>query len=122
VVVGDLGELASERAFPCADDAPLDADAVRVRDCGRVIEPRAQLRHLGIEVRVERQLLRDDERCNEHDVCAGIGSQPAREIECVLGLGQPEQRHDDAAIADRNRAAREAAGGAKVGTPHRSSW
>jgi hypothetical protein len=43
-----------------------------------------------IEVRVERQLLRHHQRRDEHDARAAVGSEPAREVERVLGLGLPE--------------------------------
>jgi len=128
VVVGDLGELDSERALARADDAPGHADVVRVCDRGSVVEPGAQLRQLDVEVRVEGQLLRDDQRRDEDDVGAAVGGDTAGEIERVLGLLAAEQRHDDAAIADRSRAAREAPGAAtdqaKVGKPkpHRKIW
>ena len=126
MVVGDLGELGSERAFARPDDAPGHADAVRISDRGSMVEPGAQLRQLGVEVRVEGQLLRDDQRRDEDDVGAAVGGESAGEIDRVLGLLAAEQRHDDAAIANRGRAAREAPGAAtdeaKVGKPHRKIW
>jgi hypothetical protein len=126
VVVRDLGELDPERALARSDDAPRDADPVRVGDRGGVVEPDAELRQLGVEVRVERQLLRDDQRRDEDDVRAAVGGETTREVERVLGLPAAEQRHDDAAITDRGGTAREAARAAtnqaKIGKLHRKIW
>ena len=50
-------------------------------------------------MRVERQLLVDEQRRDEDDARATVGGEPAREVERVLGLRPAEQRHDDAAVA-----------------------
>jgi hypothetical protein len=77
-------------------------------------------------VRVERQLALDDERRDEDDADAAVGGEPAGQVERVLGLGAVEQGHDDAAVRDRARPAREAPRPAveqsDIGEPHRSSW
>jgi hypothetical protein len=110
VLVDDLGEIVSERALARADDAAADADTVGVGDRRRVVERGLQCRELGLEVRVERQLLRDDERCDEDDAGAPIAGQAAGEVERMLGLGATEQRDDDTAVADRRGPPGEAAG------------
>jgi len=88
VVERDVGQLASERSVTCADDDPPCGDAVGGGDRVGVVERRPELGEL--EVRVERQLLWHYERCDEHDACAAIRGEPAREVERVLGLGLPE--------------------------------
>jgi len=108
----DLGEVVPERAFTRADDPPPDADPVRVGDRRRMVERRLQRAELGVEVRVQRQLLRDDERRDEDDPSTAISCKTAGEIERVLGLVPAEQRHDDAAVPDRVRAPCETAGAA----------
>jgi hypothetical protein len=113
VLVDDLGEVVSERALARADDPAPDADAVRVGDRRRVVERRLQYDELGVEVRVERQLLRNDERRDEDDLGAAVTGEAAGEVEGVLGLLTAEQRDDDAAVADRGRPPREAAGAAR---------
>jgi hypothetical protein len=65
---------------------------------------------LVVEMRVEGQLLRDDERRDENDPRPAIAREPAGEIEGMLRLFPPQQRNDDAAVSDRGRPAREAAG------------
>ncbi len=126
MVVGDLGELATERPLARADDAPAHADAVRVGDRGRAIERRAKRDDLVVELGVERQLLLDDEGRHEDDVGAAVGGEPAGEVERVLGLGAAQERDDDAAVADRRGAAGEAARplayAAEVGPLHRMTW
>jgi len=115
MVVGDLRNLLAERALAGTDDDPAHADAVRVGDRGGVVEALAQLGE--VEVRVERQLLRDHERSDEHDARAAVGGQAAGEVERVLGLVAAEQRDDDVPVADRPRATREAAKAATRGKP-----
>jgi len=106
VVERHLGELASERSVTCADDDAPCGDAVGRGDGVGVVERQSQLAQ--IEVRVERQLLRHHQRGDEQDARAAVGSEPAGEVEGVLGLGSPEQRHHDRAIADSDRAPRKA--------------
>jgi len=110
VVARHLGELAPEGALTGADDPSGGGDAVRLGDGGCVRERGTERRDLAVEVRVERQLLRDDERRDEHDPRAPVCGEAAGEVERVLGLGAAEQRHDDAPVADRCRAACEPAG------------
>ena len=107
MVVRDLRELAAERPLPRADDPTGCTHAVRLGDGGRLVERRAQVGDLGPEVRVEWELLRNDERGDEHDTRAAVGGEPAGEIERVLGLRATEERDDDVAVADRRGAARE---------------
>ena len=75
---------------------------------------------------VQRQLALDDERPDEDDAGAAVGGEAAGEVERVLGLLLVEQRHDDAAIGDRARPAREAPRAAverpDVRELHRMSW
>jgi hypothetical protein len=97
VLGDDAGELVSERSFTRADDQAADADPVGVGDRRRVVERRLQGPDLVVEVRVERELLGHDERSDEDDARAAVGSEPAREVERVLGLVPAEQRHDDRA-------------------------
>jgi hypothetical protein len=79
-----------------------------------------------VHVRVERELLLDDERRDEDDPGAAVGREPAGEVERVLGLLLVEQRHDDAAVGDRAGPAREAPRAAgqhsDVGELHRNRW
>jgi hypothetical protein len=72
-------------------------------------------------VRVERQLLRHDERRHEDDMGAAVGCEPAGEVERVLGLGAAEERHDDAPVADGGGPAGEPAGAAAHGPEVRPS-
>jgi len=106
----DLGELMPERALSRADHLSMGRNAVRLGDGGCVRERRAECLELAVEMRVERKLLRDDQRRDEYDVRQAVGRQAAGEIERMLRLGAPEERHDDAAVPDRGRAAGEAAG------------
>ena len=84
-----------------------------------------QLPELRVEPGVERQLAVDDERRDEHDPCAAVGGEPAREIERVLRLLPREKRHDDRPIRDGLRPARQppraAIDGADVGQLHLTS-
>ncbi len=80
MVVRDLGQLAAEGAVARADDLPAGGDAVRLRDRGGMPECSAQALLLVLEVRVERQLLRHDERRDEDDARAAVGGEPAREV------------------------------------------
>jgi hypothetical protein len=77
-------------------------------------------------VRVQRQLALDDERRDEDDPRAAVRGEPAREVERVRGLLPIEQRHDDRAVGDRTRPAREVPNAAVedrgVRPPHRNSW
>jgi hypothetical protein len=126
MIVRDLRQLAAERSLPRPDDPAAGADAVRLRDRRGMAERGAQSGDLRIEVRVEGQLLRDEERRDEDDARAAVGGEPAREVERVDGLGAPEERHHDRPVADGGRAAGEAlratADGADVRPAHQSSW
>ena len=122
VVVGDLGDLLPEPACARPDDHASDAHAVRVGDRRRLVEVLTQLRE--IEVRVERQLLLDEERRHEDDARSAICREPAREVEGVLCLSETEQRDDDVAITDcrgsPGEPAQLSAGGKPQ--PHRRRW
>jgi len=126
VILRHLGELLAERALARADDPADRRCAVRLGDGGRVLERPAERPDLVLEMRVERQLLRGDERRDEHDSCAAVGGEAAGEVERMLGLRPAEERHDDAAVADGGRAPSEAAGlaaeGAQVRAAHHRSW
>jgi hypothetical protein len=112
----------AERALASTDDPAADADPVRVGDRRRMVERPLQRRGLAVEVRVERQLLGDDERRDEHDARATIRREPACEVEGMLGLFSAEQRHDDAAVTDRRRAACEATNSMHVGATNHRTW
>jgi len=126
VVPRHFGELPPEGALARADDAPRRGHAVRLGDRRRVRERAAKGFRLCVEMRVQRKLLRDDERRDEHDPSATVRRQAAGEIERVLGLDAAEERHDDAAIPDRRRppgdAVRLPAERAEVGLAHHKSW
>jgi len=101
------GRVLPEASRTRPHDPPADADAVGLRDGRRRLEPSPQLHELAVELRVERQLARDDERRDEHDPRAPVRGEAAGEVERVLRLLQVEERDDDPA---RSR------------QPHRSSW
>ncbi len=126
MVLGHLGELAAEGAVTRPHDPPAHADAVGVCNRCRPVEGGLQVADLAGEVRLEGQLLRNDERRDEHDVRSAVGGEAAGEIEGMLGLGAAEQRNDDAAISDRRRATRKAsgvpAGRAQIREPDHSAW
>ncbi|HET8894496.1 MAG TPA: hypothetical protein VFM96_10410 [Gaiellaceae bacterium] len=107
MVVGDLGDLFAEPAFARPHDHAPHADAVRVRDRRRLVKVLAQLGE--IEVRVERQLLLDDERRDEDDAGTAVGREPAREVERMLRLREAEQRDDDVPVTHRRGSARKPA-------------
>jgi hypothetical protein len=121
-----LGELGPERPHARPHDRAADADAVRLGDRGGRLEPPPQLRRLGAEVRIERQLSLDHERRHEHDARAAVSGEPAGEVERVLRLLALEERHDDAPVGDRPCSPREPARAAArtpdVRPSHRSSW
>jgi hypothetical protein len=122
---GDACDVLAEPAGARADELPPHADAVRVRHRGGAFEPLLQVGELSVEVGVQRQLVLEDGRGDEHDPGPAVGREPAREIERVLGLLPLEQGHDDAPVGDRAGPAREAACPAvkqpDVGRPHRRS-
>lgn len=126
MVARDLGHLAAEGTRTRAHDAPVRGDAVRLGDDGRLVERRAKLPDLGVEVGVQRQLLRHDERRHEEDAGAAIGGEPAGEVDRVHGLVAAEERDDDRAVAHGDGASREpfraAADRVDVRRPHRKSW
>ncbi len=107
-------------------DLPPDADAVRGRHGGRAVEPLLEARERAVHVGVQRQLTLDDQRPDEDDPGAAVGSETAGEIERMLGLLLVEQRYHDAAIGDRARPARKAPRApverSEVGALHRMSW
>jgi hypothetical protein len=126
VVARHLGKLAPEGALAGADDPSVGRDAVRLGDGGSVRECGLERLDLEVEVGVERQLLRHDERSDEHDPRAPVCGEAAGEVERVLGLGAAEQRHDDAPVADGRGPACEPAGLAaersEARPPHHRSW
>jgi hypothetical protein len=126
VVPRHLGELPPEGTLARADDAPRGGHAVRLGDRRRVRERAAEGLDLGVEVRVQRELLGNDERRDEHDPCAAVRREAAGEIERVLRLGAAEERHDDASVPDRRRAPGEAvrlpAERAEVRLAHHRIW
>jgi hypothetical protein len=122
----DARDLLAETSGPRADDLLPHPDAIRARHRGCALDPRLQAGEPAVHMSVDRQLLLDHERGNEDDAGAAIGREPAGEVERVLGLFLVEQRHDDAAVGDRARPARETPRAAvqhsDVGELHRSSW
>jgi hypothetical protein len=126
VVLGHLGELAAEGAVTRSHDPPAHAHAVGVRNRRRPVEGGLQVADLAREMRIEGQLLRNDERRDEHDVRSAVRSEAAGEIEGVLGLGAAEKRNDDAVVSDRRRAPGETAGApvsrAQIRKPDHSAW
>ncbi len=126
MVARNLGYRAAEGPLARPNDPTRHSDAVRLGDSGCVIERPAESLDLDDEVRVQRELLRDDERRDEHDPRATVRRQAAGEIERVLGLDAAEEWHDDAAIADRRRAPGEAvrlpAERADVRPAHHRTW
>jgi hypothetical protein len=107
VIARDFGELVAERARPGADQPPPRPHAVRLGDRIGAVEPLAERLDLGIEMGVERQLAGDEERRDEDNASSPVGGEPAGEVEGMHRLLVPEQRHHDAAEADRHRAPRE---------------
>jgi len=97
----DAGYLVPQAPRTRPHDHPPHTDAVRARYGGRGLEPPLQRGELAVEVCVQRQLAVDDERRYEHDLRAGVGREPAGEVERVLRLLPLEQRDDDAAVGDR---------------------
>jgi len=121
----DARDLVGEATRPRPHDLAAHRDAVRARHRRRGLEPLLEARKRHVEVRVQRQLALEHGRRDENDPRAAVGREPAGEIERVLGLLPVEQGHDDAAIGDRARPAREAPGAAmeqvEVVAPHRRS-
>ena len=107
VVVGHLGELDAEGALTGAHDLPAHSDAVGLRDRGRVIELFLQLVDLAPEVRVQRELLIDDEGRDEDDARTAVRCEAAGEIDSMLRLGPAEERNDDVPVADGRRSPRQ---------------
>ena len=127
VVVGDLGELDAEGALAGAHDLPSHCDTVGLCDRCRVIELLLQLVELASEMRVERELLIDDEERYEHDARTAVRCEAAGEIQSMLRLGPAEERNHDVPIADRRRSPRKPpeapAGDAEMcGQLHRRIW
>jgi hypothetical protein len=122
----DARDLLAEAPRAGADDLGADADAVGTRHRGRMLDPLLEAAELAVHVRVQRQLSLDDQRRDEDDAGAAVGREPAGKVERVLRLVPVEQRHDDAAIGDRPRPAREMPS-ATMEEPdvrhlHRSNW
>jgi hypothetical protein len=107
VVVGHLGELDAEGALAGTHDLPPHSDAVGLRDRCRVTELLLQLVELASEVRVQRELLIDDEGRDEDDARTAVRREAAGEVESVLGLCAAEERNDDVPVAHGCRSARE---------------
>lgn len=124
-LVRDARDLFTEQSGAHADDLAPHADAVRPRDRRGRTEPVAQSAQLVVEACVERQLALDEQRSDEHDPRMAVRGEPARELERVFRLLLFEQRHDDRAIAERARAAREPVGTApeavEIEASHRTS-
>ena len=108
MVGGNLGQVAPDGPCTGADDAAPSGDAVRLGDRRRLVEPPEQLPGLALEVGVERQLLRDDERRDENDARAAVGCEAAGEVEGVLRLLAGEERHGNRPVPDSDGTAREA--------------
>jgi hypothetical protein len=123
---GDARNLYAEAPRASAGDLAPHAHAVGARHGRRGLEPLPEAGKRAVHAGVQRQLALDRERRDENDPSASVRCETAGEIERVLGLLPLEQRHDDAAVADRARPAREAPGAAvehpDVGQLHRSSW
>jgi len=126
MVLRDLRQLAAESALAGANDASPRGHAVGLRDRRRLVECAMKCLLLAAEMRIERQLLRHEERRHQHDAGATVGSETAGEGERVLGLGAPEQRDHDVPVANGDGAAGQAprapSDRGEVGPPHRSSW
>ena len=90
MILRRLGELLAEGALARADDPADRGGAVRLGDGRRVLERLAERLDLVLEVRVERQLLRGDERGDEDNARAAVGGEAAGEVERVLRLGAAE--------------------------------
>jgi hypothetical protein len=122
----DARDLLPETSGPRANDLPSHRDPVGSRHRSRGLEPLLQALELSVEVCVDRQLALEHGRRDEDDPGTTVGSEPAGDIQCMLRLLPVEQRHDDGAIGDRARPAREAARPTVeqvyVGEPHRMSW
>jgi len=99
VLCRHVGQLAAERALSRPDDETVRVDAVGVRDGGSPRERFAKRLRFLVQMRAQRQFLRDEERGDEDDVRSPVGGEAAGEVERVLRLLQAEQRDDDAAVA-----------------------
>ena len=123
---GDARNFFAEASGTGAHDLPPDGDAVGGRHLGGAVEPLLQAGERAVHVGVQRQLALDDERPDEDDPGAAVGSEAAGEVERMLGLLLVEQRYHDSAISDRARPARKAPRApvkdVNVGDPHRISW
>jgi len=123
---GDASDVLAEASGPGTHDLPPDGDAIRAGDRRCRLEPLLQPGEPAVHVCVQRQLALDDKRSGEDDASAAVGGEATGEIERVLGLLPVEQRHDDAAVRDRARPARDVTRPPmecpEVGPPHRMSW
>jgi hypothetical protein len=123
---GDSRDFFAEASGAGADDLSPHGNAVGGRERRGRFEALLEPYELSVEMRVERQFALEDRGGHQDDPSAAVGCEPAREVERVLGLLLVEQRHDDAAVGDRPRPAREMPGAAvehpDVREPHRSSW
>jgi hypothetical protein len=122
---GDACDRLAEATRPRAHDLAAHPDAVGRRDRGCELQPLLQLGERAVEMGVQRQLALEDGRSDEHDLRPAIGSEPAGEIERVLGLLPLEQRDHDRPVPDRLRPERDAPHpppeSPDVGPLHRSS-
>ena len=101
----DARDLLAKASGPRADDLPTYGNPVRARHrCGG-LQSLLEVSDLSVEMRVQRQLTLEDGGSDQHDLGSAIGSEPAGEVERVLGLLRVEQRHDDAPVGDRARPA-----------------
>jgi hypothetical protein len=125
VIQRHLGQLASESALACPDDPPAHAHAVGVGNRRSTVESGLELADLTFEVGVEGELLWHDEGRDEHHPCSAVRGETAGQVQSVLGLRAPEERHHDAPVADRRRTPRETAGlpakRVQARTPHHST-
>jgi hypothetical protein len=98
MVCRHLCQLAAECARSRPDDEAVRVDAIGIRDGSSPRQRLAERFLLRAQVRVQGELLRDDQWCDEDDVRPAVGGEPAAEVERVLRLLQAEQRYDDAAV------------------------
>ena len=122
----DARHFLSEAPRPGADDLPPHTDAVGSGHRRRGLEPLLEAHELSVEMRVHRQLALEHGGSDEDDSSSAVGREPAGEVDRVLRLLPLEQGHDDGAIRDRARPARETARATVedscVRKLHRISW
>jgi len=107
-LLGNASHFLSEAPRPRADDFAPHAHAVGSgHRCGG-LEPLPDAHELPVEVGIERKLALEHGGRDEDDSRAAVGSEPAGEVDSVLGLRVVEQRDGDGAVRDRAGPAREA--------------